>query len=142
MRVDKGLEFYNKVVPKLFELNSTENKEKSCVIERFNRTVKYLSANNTWKFVDALHLLVDQFNTTIHSSIKMTTKEASRKQNENKLWRNLYPEFGGKTLTSKFSIGDNVWMTNKKKLFDKSYTQIWTEEILQFRRFNWPSHDI
>ena len=40
MWVDKGLEFYNKVVQKLVELYSTENEEKSCVTERFNRTIK------------------------------------------------------------------------------------------------------
>ena len=39
---------------------------------------------------------------------KMTPKEASRKENENKVWRNLYPEFGGKTLTPTFSIGDKL----------------------------------
>ena len=44
----------------------------------------------------------------------MTPKEASRKENENKMWRNLYPEFGGKTLAPKFSIGDNVRITKKK----------------------------
>ena len=38
--VDRGLEFYNKDVQKLVELYSTENEEKSCVIERFNRTIK------------------------------------------------------------------------------------------------------
>ena len=38
--VDKGREFYNKYVQKLVELYSTENKEKSCLIERFNRTIK------------------------------------------------------------------------------------------------------
>ena len=63
MWVDKGREFYNKDVQKLVELCSTENEEKSCVIERFNRTIKekmfkYLSANNTRKFVDVLDLLV------------------------------------------------------------------------------------
>ena len=52
---------------------------------------KYFSANNTRKFVDVLDLLVDQYNNTIHLSIKMTPKEASRKENENKMWRNLYP---------------------------------------------------
>ena len=39
MWVDKGREFYNKDVQKLVELYSTENEEKSCVIERFNRTI-------------------------------------------------------------------------------------------------------
>ena len=32
----------------------------------------------------------------------MTPNEASRKENENKVCRNLYPEFGGKTLAPKF----------------------------------------
>ena len=79
------------------------------MIERFNRTIKekmfkYFSVNNTRKFVDVLDLLVDQFNNKIHSSIKMTPKEASCKENENKVWRNIYPEFGGKTLAPKFRL--------------------------------------
>ena len=45
------------------------------------------------------------------------------------MWRNLYPEFGGKTLTPKFSIGDNVRITKKKNVFEKGYTQRWTEEV-------------
>ena len=57
----------------------------------------------------------------------MTPKEASRKENENKVWRNLYPEYGGNTLTSKFSIG----ITKKQNLFDKGYTQRWTEEVFK-----------
>ena len=90
MWIDKGREFYNKDVQKLVELYSTENEENSCVIERFNRTIKeiflkYFSANNTRKCVDVLDLLVDQYNNTIHSSIKMTPNEASRKENENKV---------------------------------------------------------
>ena len=46
---------------------------------------KYFSANNIKTFVDVLDLLVDQYNNTIHSSINMTPKEASRKENENKV---------------------------------------------------------
>ena len=103
MWVDKGREFYNKDVQKLVELYSTENEKKSCVIEGFNRTIKenlfdYFSANNTRKCVDVLDLLVDQYNNAIHSSIKRIPKQTSREENENKVWRNLYPEFGGKTL--------------------------------------------
>ena len=129
-----GKEFYNKDVHKLVALYSTENEENSCVIERFNRTIKenmfkYLSANNTRKYVDVLDLLVDQYNNTIHSSIKMSPVEPSRGVNENRVWRNLYPKFGGLTLTSKFSIGDRVRITKKKKTFDKGYTQRWTEEV-------------
>ena len=39
MSVDKGREIYNKDVQKLVELYSTEIEEKSCVTERFNRTI-------------------------------------------------------------------------------------------------------
>ena len=44
----------------------------------------------------------------------MNSKEASRKENENKVWRNLYPVLGGKTLAPKFLISDNVRITKKK----------------------------
>ena len=59
------------------------------MIETFNRTIKeqmfkYLTAN-TRKYVDVLDLLVDQYNNTIHSWIKMTPKEAGRRENENKV---------------------------------------------------------
>ena len=92
---------------------------------------KYFSANNTRKYVD---LLVDQYNNAIHSSIKMTPKEASRKENENKVWRNLHPKFGGKTMAPKFSIGDSVRITKKIFFFHKRYTQKGTEEVLKFSK--------
>ena len=142
MWVDKDQEFYNKDVQKLVELYSTENEEECCVIARFNRTIKeiffkYFSANNnTRKYVDVLDLLVDQYNTTIHSSIKMTPKEASRKENENKICRNLYQEFVGKTLASKFSIGDHVRITKKKICLIRITLKGGRKRFLKFLRFN------
>ena len=64
----------------------------------------------------------------------MSPNEASRKENENKVWRNLYPEFGDKTLAPKCSIGDNVRITKNKNLFHKEYTQRWTEEVFKFSK--------
>ena len=64
----------------------------------------------------------------------MSPKEASRKENENKVWRNLNPEFGGKTLTTKFSIGDNVRITKKKNVFEKGYTQRWMQEVFEISK--------
>ena len=57
----------------------------------------------------------------------MTPNEATRKENENEVWKNLYPELGGKT--PKFAIGDHVRITKKKKIFYKRYTKRWTEEV-------------
>ena len=42
---------------------------------------KYFSANNTRNLFDVFDLLVDKYNNTIYSSIKMIAKEASRKEN-------------------------------------------------------------
>jgi len=82
---DKGREFYNKHVKELgVELYSTENEEKSSVVERWNRTMKekmfkYFTANNTNKYIDVLDDFVERYNNTRHSSIKMTPVEASKK---------------------------------------------------------------
>ena len=71
MWVDKDREFCNKDVQKLVVLFSTEEEEKSCVIERFNRTIKkiflkYFSAINTRKFVDTLDLLISTIMQFVH----------------------------------------------------------------------------
>ena len=63
----------------------------------------------------------------------MTPTEASRTYNENNVWRNLYHEFGVKTMTLQFSIGDNV-RTKKEKTFDKGYTKMWTAEVFKISR--------
>ena len=37
-------------------------------------------------------------------------------------------------LDPKFSIGDNVRITKKKKIFDKGYTQRWTEVVFKISK--------
>ena len=107
------------------------------LIEQLKKKIfKYLSANNIRKYIDVLDLLLDQYNNTNHSSIKMTPVEASREVNENKVWRNLFPEFCRTIQTPKFSIGDNVRITKKKKTFDKGYHKDGLRRFLQFQKFN------
>ena len=60
----------------------------------------------------------------MHSSIKITPNEASRKENENKVWRNLYPEFGGTKLIPKFSISDNVTIRKNKICLIKVHSTV------------------
>ena len=66
----------------------------------------------------------------------MSPKEASRKENENKVWRNLYPEFGGKTLAQKFSIGDNVRIAKKKMYLIRDTLNGGRKRFLKFQKFN------
>ena len=74
---DKGSGFYNKHVEDLLAKNkiilySTENEEKSSVVERWNRTIK----NKMWKqftiqgntqYLDFLPKILKQYNNTRHS---------------------------------------------------------------------------
>ena len=91
---------------------------------------KYFSANSTRKHIDSLDKLLDQYNSTIHSSIGMTPKEASKKRNEAKVWHNLYGDFRAvKHKAQKFKVGDQVRITKKKGIFEKGYTPRWTEEV-------------
>ena len=135
MWVDKGKEFYNRDVKGLIELYSTENEEKSSVVERWIRTMKekmwkYFTDNNTNVYIDILPDLVKDYNNTKHSSIKMTPVEASEKENELTVWRNLYPNhLDILHINPKFSVGDKVRISKKKALFEKGYTTRWTEEI-------------
>ena len=141
---DKGKEFYNKDMDDLrklhkIELYSTENEEKSSIAERWIRTMKekmfkYFTDNNTYKYIDQLPDLVEDYNNTVHSSTKLTPVEASKKKNELKVWRNLYPDrYKTSRLNPKFSVGDEVRITKKKKVFEKGYTTRWTEEIFTIK---------
>ena len=134
-RIDKGKEFYNKHVKDLIEFYSTENKEKSSMVERCIRTMKekmwkYFSANSTNVYMNVLPDLVREYNNTRHPSIKMTPVMASKKENELRVWRNLYPDhLEIYDIKPKFSVGDKVRISKKKKTFEKGYTTRWTEEI-------------
>ena len=141
---DKGKEFYNKDMDDLrklhkIELYSTENEEKSSIAERWIRTMKekmfkYFTDNNTYNYIDALPELVEDYNNTVHSSTKLTPTDASKEENELKVWRNLYPDrYKTSRLNPKFSVGDEVRITKKKKVFEKGYTTRWTEEIFTIK---------
>ena len=141
--VDKGKEFYNKDVKSLaVELYSTENEEKSCVVERWNRTMKekmfkYFSANSTRRYIDVLDEMVNRYNNTKHHSIKMTPTEASDSRNERLVFRNLYESKPVQHMKPKFSIGDRVRITKKKKTFEHGYTPRWTEEIFTITKIQY-----
>ena len=116
-------------------LYSTANEEKSSVCERWNRTIK----TKMWKqftvqantvYLDILPKILEQYNNTKHSSIKMTPLEASNKKNKGVVYFNLYGDMKQLSSKPKFKDGDKVRISKyKRKVFDKGYTPNWTEEI-------------
>ena len=117
------------------KLHSTENEEKSSVCERWNRTIK----TKMWKqftvqgntvYLDILPKILEQYNNTKHSSIKMTPVEASKKKNGTTVYYSLYGSIKQFSSKPKFKIGDKVRISKyKRKVVDKGYTPNRTEEI-------------
>ena len=138
---DKGSEFISKHCKDFLKTHNitlyhTQNEEKSSIVERWNKTIKnkmwkMFSENNNTVYWKKLNKLVDDYNNTVHSSIKMTPTEASKKENEKQVFANLYEdEIYFKPKKPKFSIGDKVSLSKyKRRVFDKGYTPNWTEEL-------------
>ena len=137
--VDQGTEFYNKTFKKYLEdkdihMYSAHNEGKAVVVERFNRTMKtwmwkYFSANNTTRYFKILPALLARYNHSVHRSIGMTPHDASQKENEEEVRRNLQGKARSRTAQPKFRIGDQVRIAKSKRHFEKGYTPNWTEEV-------------
>ena len=140
---DKGKEFDNKLflallAEKNVHLYWTQNEEKSCIVERWNRTMKrdmwkYFTKYRTGVYYNILPELVAKYNATYHRSIKTTPSDARKPSNYQHVFDALYKtpikrRKKGEQVP-KFHIGDQVRISRAKKLFEKGYTANWTEEV-------------
>ena len=122
--VDKRSEFYNACFKKWLRDNnfvtySTHNEGKSVVAERFIRTLrsriyKYMTAISKNVYIDKLDDIVDEYNNTYHTTIKM--KPADAKDNT---YINADKEISNKV--PKFKVGDHVRISKYKNIFAKEY---------------------
>ena len=132
IQTDKGTEFINKKTQELFKQHNinwfaTENETKAQIVERFNRTLKtrmyrYFTAKDTKRWIDVLDELVSNYNSSYHSTIKMTPNEALTKPVE------AYST-DQKKLVPKFSPGDFVRISKHRGKFKRGYTANYTNEV-------------
>ena len=89
------------------------------------------SVNNNTIYHDKLGKVVDEYNNSFYSSVKMTPVEASRDENERKVFANLFGDLiYSKHIQAKFHVGEKVRISKfKRKVFDNGFTPNWTEEI-------------
>ena len=67
------------------------------------------TANNNTIYFDKLGKVVDAYNNSFHTSVKMTPAEASRKKNERKVYANLFGDLiYSKHIPPTFHVGENV----------------------------------
>ena len=144
---DKGTEFYNTnfidfLHKKNIKLYSTENEEKSSIVERWNRTIKNMmfkefTKNSNKIYINILPKILKKYNNKKHRSIKMTPKQASNPKNVEKVYYNLYGKEYHDDI-AKYKIGDIVRISKyKRKTFDKGYTPNWTEEQFKISKIQY-----
>ena len=114
--VDHGSEFYNNKFKSFLKKNdikmySTYNKGKSVVTERFiktlkNKIYKHMTTNVKNVYLNVLDDIVDKYNNSFHSSIKMKPKDIND---------DSFVEYNGIAFNKetnkkspKFKVGDNV----------------------------------
>ena len=111
---------------------STHNKGKSVVAERFIRTLKskiykYMTSISKNVYIDKLDDIVDEYNNTYHTTIKM--KPIDVKDNT---YINASKEIDNKD--PKFKVGVHVRISKYKNIFAKGYMPNWSEEVFIIKK--------
>ena len=96
---DRGKEFYNNIFQDFLNKNNiklySRNSSYGAVFaERFNRTIRDLLKKIVFEqgdanWIDVLPTITKQYNNKIHSSTKLSPKDASLKKNEGYVYKNL-----------------------------------------------------
>ena len=136
--VDQGGEFYNNVFKKWLSDNgiimySTYNEGKSVIAERFIRTLKnklykHMTANGKNVYYDVLDDVVNEYDNTKHSTIKMKPIDV---KNNKRVYIDEHNE-----NDSRFKVGDRVRISKFNNIFAKGYTPNWSKEIFIVDKIN------
>ena len=148
---DKGSEFKSRAfrelcnkynIKQLFSYNDVG----APYVERVQRTIqniiyKYMTENNTDKFIDKLQNIVSSYNNRIHTSIKMTPNDAELPKNQNILFHRAnkrYREMDKKhsNRKPKYKVGDFVRLKELRNKFARGYKKRWTTEIFLIVNIN------
>ncbi|KAM0733642.1 putative transposon-derived protein F54H12.3 [Formica fusca] len=124
VQTDKGKEFYN---------------VEASIVERFNRTLKnsmwkYFTLNGTYKWIDALPRLVEEYNARKHRTIAVRSQPIDvTPAIAHKLLSTVYSNVKI-AAPARFKIDDPVRVSKFKTIFEKGFTPNWTTEIFRIAK--------
>jgi transposase InsO family protein len=146
LRSDRGKEFKNRLfddIVRRFQINqyfTNDASIKAAIVERVNRTLKsriakYLTANNTRRYVDALGRIVTAYNNSFHRSIGRTPNSVNR-SNAASVREHLYGDEADNAIgkRAKYNVGDRVILKRHKGVFGRGFRPNFTREILKVAR--------
>ena len=110
------------------------NEGKSVIAETFIRTLKnklykHMTATGKNVYYDVLDDIVNKYNNTKHSAIKMKPIDVG--DNNKRVYVDEHNEKG-----SRFKVGDRVRISKFKNIFAKGYTPNWSKEIFIVDKIN------
>lgn len=127
---DNGKEFVNKLVQSVlakYDINHITAQEGDHnamgKIERFNRTLKamigkYMTTNNTTKWIDVLPQIVENYNSSYHKAIKTEPDKVDNNKEQEIMDESLVDAID-RLSEIDLEIGDKVRVPNKKGHFQK-----------------------
>ncbi|KAL3069918.1 hypothetical protein niasHS_015653 [Heterodera schachtii] len=144
---DKGTEFRNQQLKKLFDeeevekYESTHSEKKAALAERAirqikNRVYRYFAQTKTLKWVDVIDQIVDGINKSPSRVHGMRPIDVNFK-NSQKIWEKMFGEdqhralFGKHRKRARFVPGQTVRMSIAKAQFEKGYIPNYGDEILE-----------
>lgn len=144
---DRGSEIKNKLFKNYCKENNvdllhSDNFIHAPFIERFNRTLKslmykYMTANDTDRFIDVLQLLVKTYNTRKHRMIGMTPAQAEDEQNSHLIREKHEIQYLKKQRAApRFKKGQSVRISKMKGQFDRGFDNQFLEEIYKIKKVN------
>ena len=134
---DRGTEFYNSVFQNFLKSKDIQHYSRytdkgPSIAERVIKTIRNLlkkpvfeKGNADW--VSELSSVIKQYNITIHSSIKMTPIQASKKSNEKLVYSNLRDD--RQIQRPKFKLSQLVRTADIKKVFSKGDSTNWSYKL-------------
>lgn len=147
--MDKGTEFSNQIFKNFCQqqgirLINPQASVHAAFIERFNRTLqmimyKYMSDNETQRYVDVLQKLVQTYNSRKHRMIDMSPLQAEKNENGEHLQLNLIQQNQLEKIKRKkptLAVGSFVRIAKQKGKFSRSYDEQTIQEIFKIRKID------
>ena len=114
------------------DMYSTHNEGKSIIAEKFIRTLKnkiyrYMTSVSKNVYIDKLDDVVNKYNNTYHSTIKMKPVDAKSK---------TYIDFNKENNMEgpNFKVGNHIRTSKYKNIFAKGYVPNWSEEAFVIKK--------
>ena len=139
---DRWKELYNNIFQDFLNKNninlySRNTSLGSVFVERFNSTIRDLLKKIVFeqgeaRWIDNLPTITKQYNNRLHTSTKISHKDASLKKNEGFVYNNLLEK--RKKISPKFQINDLVRTADLKKTFSKGDTTNWSYKLYKITK--------